>query len=56
MLKVKQEGLQHVCSRTSFCVHREVWLPLQNTVDDTSAVSIRGVVGVCGSELDHRRS
>lgn len=37
---------------TGLGIHREVGLSLQNAVNHASAVSVRGVVGVRGRQLD----
>lgn len=53
---VSEEVLGHVWSHTSLGVHWEVRLALQDAVDHTSTVTICGVVGICGGQLDHRCS
>jgi len=41
---------------TGLGVHGEVGLSLQNAVHHASAVTVRGVVGVRGGQLDNRCS
>lgn len=42
--------------RTGFGVNGEERLPLENAVYDLGTVSVGGIIGVCGSDLEYRRS
>lgn len=45
------EKVRSLC--TGFGVNGEERLPLENAVDDLGTVSIGGIIGVCGSDLEH---
>lgn len=41
---------------TGFRVDAEICLALQDAVGYPGAVAVRGVISICGSDLDNRRS